>query len=239
MYLPLTIYLKFWTCKYITDRKFNQPIVLELKVSWSIPVLVLCGGLIIFLISPSTVVEPSYFILFLLFSVICGNCPFFSLSDLALLKFKSASKLQNVQLGRFVLHLWSSRAFFFCTYAIWVFCHLVSKVEQRERKREGCADLFTTKGSKRRRQAKVKRPQKSTPLHCTVCVFEWPLVGFQFDFSPVFAQGHGLYKRHPEKDLLKRSSRHSLCLSISCEHGGQRRSEHRLPCQTKVRLASS
>lgn len=35
---------------------------------------------------------------------------------------------------------------------------------------EGWADILARKGSKKRQQAKVKRPQKSNPLCCTVCL---------------------------------------------------------------------
>lgn len=42
--------------------------------------------------------------------------------------------------------------------------HPVSERRKKTERREGWADIFTVKGSEKRRQAKVKKPQKSASL---------------------------------------------------------------------------
>lgn len=85
---------------------------------------------------------------------------------------------------------------------------------------EGWADIFTRKGSKKRRQAKVKRPQKSTPLcySVCVCVFKRPEVYFQLTswLSPPGDIGCA-------RDIQRPTEKVELHLSLSaeCDHRGQ------------------
>lgn len=108
---------------------------------------------------------------------------------------------------------------------------------RRERK-EGWADIFTRKGSKKRRQAKLKRPQKSTPLCSTVrvCVRLW---GLKCIFSWLLPR---LLRRtravqEASRDPLKRSNCITLCLHGVTTVVSTRETEHR--SQVKSRPLSS
>lgn len=81
-----------------------------------------------------------------------------------------------------------------------ILCHLKSRTERIE----GWADIFNRKVSEKRRQAKVKRPQKSTPL----CVTGRTDVYFQLT-SCLSSPGD---MQEAPKDLLKRSKCISFCL---------------------------
>lgn len=93
---------------------------------------------------------------------------------------------------------------------------------------EGWADIFTRKGSMKRRQAKVKRPQKSNPLCCSVyfrglkCIFSCLLSCLLPGTWAV---------QETSRDLLKRSNCISLCLLSVSTIVSTQGSVHRLCCQ--------
>lgn len=97
---------------------------------------------------------------------------------------------------------------------------------------EGWADIFTRKGSKKRRQAKVKRPQKSTPLCYSVCVCVY-LRGLKCIFSWLLGcLLPGTWAvQETSRDLLKRSNCISLCLLSVTTVVSTQESVHRLYCQ--------
>ncbi len=81
---------------------------------------------------------------------------------------------------------------------------------------EGWADIFTRKGSERRRQAQVKGPQKSTPLCCTVSVYIWvACCGFSVWLLSCLCPGIRL-----ARDIQRPSEKVKLHLFLSdyCEH---------------------
>lgn len=90
---------------------------------------------------------------------------------------------------------------------------------------EGLADILARKGIKKRQQAKVKRPQKSSPLCCSVC-----LRGLRCIFSCLlYCLLLGTWAvQETWRDLLKRSNCFSFCLLSVSNIVSTQESAHRL-----------